>query len=129
MLNITIYQVKEEKISNRKVRKKLNSCNTISQTIELRRARWLKKISHMNDKRAPRKLIVAWIQNARPTGKPQQTIRHGYATTLQDNLNTSPDLREWIPMAKDHARHARWALHVETTLGITDGTYKHTRHS
>ena len=126
MLNITIYQVKEEKISNKEVRKRLNNCYTISQMIELRRARWLEKISHMNDSRAPRKLIVAWIPNARPTGKPQQTIRHGYATTLQDKLNISPDLREWIPMAQNHAR---WASHVETNLGITDGTYKPTRHS
>jgi hypothetical protein len=59
MLNITIYQVKEEKISNREVRKNLNNCYTISQMIELRRARWLEKISHINDKRALRKLIVA----------------------------------------------------------------------
>jgi hypothetical protein len=126
MLKITIYQVKEEKISNKEVRKKLNNCYTISQMIELRRARWLEKISHMNDKRAPRKLIVAWIPNVRPTGKPQQTIRHGYATTLQDNLNISPDLREWIPMAQNHAR---WASHVETNLRITDGTYRPTCHS
>jgi hypothetical protein len=63
MLNITIYQVKEEKISNKEVRKKLNNCYTISQMIELMRARWLEKISHMNDNCAPRKLIVAWIPN------------------------------------------------------------------
>jgi hypothetical protein len=48
MLNITIYQAKEEKISNKEVRKKVNNCYTISQMIELRRARWLEKISHMN---------------------------------------------------------------------------------
>ena len=126
MLNITIYEVKDKKISNKEVRKKLNNCHTLSQMIELRRARWLEKISHMNDTRAPRKLIVAWIPNARPTGKPQQTIRHGYATTLQDNLNTSPKLSEWIPMARNHAQ---WASHVETNLGITSGTYKPTRHS
>jgi hypothetical protein len=58
MLNIMIYQVKEEKISNKEVRKKVNNCYTISQMIELRRARWLEKISHMNDNRALRKLIL-----------------------------------------------------------------------
>jgi hypothetical protein len=62
MLNITIYEVKDKKISNKEVRKKLNNCHTISQMmIELRRARWLEKISHMNDTCAPRKLLVAWI--------------------------------------------------------------------
>jgi mannitol/fructose-specific phosphotransferase system IIA component (Ntr-type) len=35
MLNITIYQVKEEKISNKEVREKLNNCYTFSQMIEL----------------------------------------------------------------------------------------------
>jgi hypothetical protein len=70
MLNIMIYQVKEEKISNKEARKKVNNCYTILQIIKLRRARWLEKISHMNDNRAPRKLIVAWIPNVRPTGKP-----------------------------------------------------------
>jgi hypothetical protein len=65
MLNITIYQVKEEKISNREVRKNLNNCYTISQMIKLGEQDGSKKsASHMNDKRAPRKLIVAWIPNA-----------------------------------------------------------------
>jgi hypothetical protein len=42
----------------KEVRKKVNNCYTISQMIKLRRARWLEKISHMNDNSAPRKHIV-----------------------------------------------------------------------
>ena len=54
--------------------------------MELRRARWLEKISHMEATRMPRKLLGAWINQARRNGKSgrsQNTIRHAYADSLR----------------------------------------------
>ena len=122
MLGITIYEVKEKKISNRKVRERMESAYTLEQMMELRRARWLEKLSHMNETRAPRKLLVAWIRCPRANGKPQQTIRHGFATTIINKLQIpSSHLKDWITTARDHKK---WAQQVEQSLGIVTGTYK-----
>jgi hypothetical protein len=45
MLNITIYDVMEKHITNKKNEGKMNNCLTATQMMELRRARWLEKIS------------------------------------------------------------------------------------
>jgi exonuclease III len=121
MLNITIYQVMEQHISNKEVRERMKSY-TMKQTMELRRARWLEKISHMGPDRGPRKILVAWTTNERPSGRPQQTIRHGLASTLTDHLNLpSPKMNDWIKLASDHRK---WGEHVEVELGLAPTTYK-----
>ncbi len=68
MLNITIYDVMQQHISNKEVRKRMDSYK-MEQTMELRRARWLEKICHMRSDRGPRKILVAWTRNERPKGR------------------------------------------------------------
>jgi hypothetical protein len=121
MLNITIYQVMEQHISNDEVRTRMKSYS-MKQTMELRRARWLEKISHMGPDRGPRKILVAWTTNERPRGRPQQTIRHGLAATITDHLDLpSPKMNDWIRLASDHQK---WGEHVEVKLGLAPSTYK-----
>jgi hypothetical protein len=63
MLNITIFDVMEQHITNEEVRVRMKSYS-MEQTIELRRpAQWLEKISHMGSDRGPRKILVAWMMN------------------------------------------------------------------
>jgi hypothetical protein len=62
MLNITIYDVN---ITNKDVRTRMKSYS-MKQTMALRRAQWLKKISHMGSDRGPRKILVAWMMNKHP---------------------------------------------------------------
>ena len=57
MVNITIYDVKDNHISNEQVREEL-TCYRIHQSLELRRARWLEKLAHMNDNRGPKMYCV-----------------------------------------------------------------------
>jgi hypothetical protein len=119
--NITIYQVMEQHISNKEVRERMKSY-TMKQTIELRRARWLKKISHMGSDRGPRKISVAWMMNEHPSSRPQQMIRHGLALTLTDHLKLpSPKMNDWIKLASDHRK---WGKHVEVELGLVPTMYK-----
>jgi hypothetical protein len=45
MLNITIYDIQEQRITNQQVREKMDNILSINQMMELRRARWLQKIA------------------------------------------------------------------------------------
>ena len=53
MVGITIYDAKDNYISNEQVREEL-TCYKIHQSLELRRARWLEKLAQMNDNRGPK---------------------------------------------------------------------------
>jgi hypothetical protein len=121
MLNITIYDVMEQHISNDDVRERRRSYS-MTQTMELRRARWLEKISHMGANRGPRKILVAWTTNERPSGRPQQTIRHGLARTLTESLDfPSAKMDDWMKIASDNRK---WGEHVEDKLDLKPDTYK-----
>ena len=77
--------VKENKIQNEHIRKKLDTYS-LTQIMEMRRAKWLEKLAHMPSTRNPRKLFVKWIHAPRPIGRLKQTIRRSYAVTLEENL-------------------------------------------
>jgi hypothetical protein len=96
MLNITIYNVMEQHILNEEVRKRMDSYK-MEQTMELRRSRWLEKIRHMGADRGPRKILVAWTMNKRPSGQPQQTIT--------DHLDLpTAKMSDWIKLASGNKK-------------------------
>eukprot|EP00957_Ditylum_brightwellii_P146861 11180576-Ditylum_brightwellii.AAC.1 len=71
-----------------------------------RQVRWLGSIAWMGENRLPCKIIVVWHTNPRPTGRPQQTMRHTYAHALrmleeilQDDMEGK--LETWFPQAVD----------------------------
>ena len=119
MLNISMLDVKENHITNENVRRDLGNCYTAHQSMELRRARWLEKLAKMDATRNPRKILVAWMPNPRPLGRPFQSTRKAYALTLE-NLDLEPDLHSWTPTARDNRQ---WANRVEEKLSLTPGTY------
>ena len=92
--------------------------------LELRKARWLEKIAHMNSNRFPRLLIGAWIPHSRRNGlggRAQQSTRHAYVSTLEklgfsDNMN----FHDWMNVAKDRKL---WSSRVEHFLFLPEGTY------
>jgi hypothetical protein len=51
--------------------------------MELRRCRWLSKLSAMDETRMPRRMLAAWSITPWLSHRPHQTIRHGYVTTLK----------------------------------------------
>ena len=61
MVGITIYDVKDHHISMDLVREELGNCYEIKQSMELRRARWLEKLSTMSYKRGPRQNLCSWV--------------------------------------------------------------------
>ena len=84
--------------------KKLDTYS-LTQIMEMRRAKWLEKLAHMPSTQNPRKLFVTWIHAPRPIGRPKQTIRHSYAVTLKENLGYKGDssYNAWMNDAKNPA--------------------------
>ena len=122
MVGITIYDVKDNHISNKQVREEL-TCYKIHQSLELRRARWLEKLAHMNDKRGPKNALRSWIYNEpRKQGGQQQHIRTSLSITLTDSLHFESDkMNDWMLEAKEPKK---WATRIETALNLVPDTYK-----
>jgi hypothetical protein len=55
----------------------------------------------------PRKLLDAWLPLPRPTGRPQQTIRHGYAKSLE-KLFPDTKFKTWMSIAQEHQKWANY---------------------
>ena len=84
MLNITIYDViANHELSNQYILKEVGILK-MNSYLELRRARWLEKLSHMKSNEIPRLLLEAWLQKPRRNGqavRAQHTNKHGYERT------------------------------------------------
>jgi hypothetical protein len=71
-------------------------------------------------------MLGAWCPTPRPAGRPQQTIRHAYISTLK-KLGFEEEkgqLREWMTVARDTAA---WALKVEYKLDLPPGSFTNLR--
>ena len=76
--------------------------------------------------RNPRRILNAWMTQARPVGRPQQTIRISYANTLQNELNiVDTRIKAWWKIARNPST---WAEHVEQNLQLQPGTYTKYKH-
>ena len=121
MLRLTMQEVKDNHITNEMVRTRLGNCYSLTQSMELRRARWLQKLANMPGTRNPRRIFVAWIPKPRPIGRPDQTIKRSYAHTIEKELNLHDSgLQTWIAIAKDHKQ---WAKQVENGLKLGKGNF------
>jgi hypothetical protein len=83
MCNWTMWDIKEKRITNERVRRVVANSPTMESMMEMRRCRWLSKLSAMEESRSPRRMLSAWCTTPRQRGRPQQTIRHAYITTLK----------------------------------------------
>jgi hypothetical protein len=95
--------------------------------MEMRRCRWLSKLSAMEESRSPRRMLGAWCPTPRQIGRPQQTIRHAYITPLK-KLGFEEEkgqLREWMTLAID--RLLAWRQRVESHLDLPPGSFTNLR--
>jgi hypothetical protein len=126
MCRLTMWDVAEHRITNETVRMTAGNSPTMESMMEVRRCRWLSKLSAMEKSRSPRRMLGAWCPTPRPAGRPQQTIRHGYRTTLS-NLgfeHKQGQIREWMTVARDRPT---WGTIVESRLGLPPGSFTNLR--
>jgi hypothetical protein len=102
----TMWDVKEKWIRNERVRRTVANSPTVESMVEMRRCRWLCKLSVMKASRSPRLILGAWsCPTPRPVGRPQRKIRHAYGTTFK-KLGFEGDKgqsREWMTVARDRS--------------------------
>ena len=77
--------------------------------LELRRTRWLEKLSHMDHTRAPRLLLGSWVPHSRRNGlggRAQNTIRHAYVSTLSKLGYTDKNcsFKSWMTDERDRKK-------------------------
>ena len=82
ILNISMMEVQMYCMTNEFLHEEF-CIDPMENILASRQLRWLGKVARMEEKRLPRKFIGAWHVNPRPTGRPQQTIRHTYLRALR----------------------------------------------
>jgi hypothetical protein len=76
--------------------------------------------------RSPRRMLGAWCPTSRPAGRPQQTIRHAYISTLK-RLGFEVEkgqLKEWMAVAR---YRSAWGRNVEYKLDFPPGSFTNLR--
>jgi hypothetical protein len=126
MCNWTMWDIKEKRITNERVRRVVANSPTMESMMEMRRCRWLSKLSAMEESRSPRRMLSAWCTTPRQRGRPQQTIRHAYITTLKKLgfEEGKGKLREWMTEARDRPT---WGATVESRLDLPTGSFTNLR--
>jgi hypothetical protein len=83
ILNINMFEVEAEKISNLKLRGKFDNIRNISEFVHERQLNWLGHLLHLPDSRQTKKLVNAWVANPRRgKGQPQHHLRHSFQKAL-----------------------------------------------
>ena len=124
ILNYSIYDVMENhELSNKNILREIGIL-TLQSYMELRRARWLEKLSHMSSNRVPRILLGSWIKKTRRNGqadRDQNDIRHGYVSKLE-TLSFSGNFKfsDWMKEFRDRKI---WSKLVEYFLNLPEGNY------
>jgi hypothetical protein len=101
----------------RQIKRMVEDSPTIDSLMETRRCRWLSKLSVMKQSRSPRRILGAWCTTSRtvPVGRPQQTIRHAYISTLKKIgfEGEKGQLREWMTVPR---YRSAWGLNLSYSL-------------
>lgn len=126
MCGLTMWDVAEHRITNEHVRRMVANSPALDSLMETRRCRWLSKLSVMKDSRSPRRILGAWCTTPRAAGRPQQTIRHAYISTLKKLgfEREKGELKEWMTVARDRAA---WGRKVEYKLDLPPGSFTNLR--
>jgi hypothetical protein len=125
MCGWTMWDIKEKRITNEETRRTAGNSPTMESMMEMRRCRWLSKLSAMKESRSPRKILGAWCTTPRKAGRPKQTIRHAYVATLKNlRFEEEGKLEEWMTVARDRSA---WGQRVEYFLELPPGSFTNLR--
>jgi hypothetical protein len=121
-----MWDIKEKRITNEDTRRTAGNSPTMESMMEMRRCRWLSKLSAMEKSRSPRKILGAWCPTPRKAGRPKQTIRHAYLATLErlGFEGEKGQLKEWMTVARDRSA---WGQRVESYLDLPPGSFTNLR--
>jgi hypothetical protein len=120
IMNITMFEVEEKRITNRKLRESFDNIRNITEFIKERQLTWLEHVLKMDPKQNTRKLVNAWIQHPRREGQPKHNLRHSYRKALVaigeiDSKDPSAPFKEWTKNISDLPK-GQWRTDVKNKL-------------
>jgi hypothetical protein len=110
ILNISKWQQATTRLTNERLRKKLDYIATMEEVIDERRLDWLGIIARQADDKLPKKFLTAWVMNPRKNGGQKHTLRDYNAAAINrmltyngvsDNPSRECPSKSWLPMAKE----------------------------
>ena len=105
ILGVTMLQVREERMSNKKLRKKFYNILTIQEEIAKRQLTFIGKITRRDRTHIPTLLLTSWSENPRKRGGIRKTNRKSIVENLQlllpDKIPNTGALNTWVHLAQD----------------------------
>ena len=115
MAGITIFDVKEQHITNKQVRERLGNCRSLHQLVEITRTKWLQKLASMKHNRKPKKILKCWIyKTPRPVGRRQECIETSLSKMITNSLELKDNLNDWMTTDK-----ATWQSRITAIAAST----------
>jgi hypothetical protein len=116
ILNINMFKVKEQRITNAQTRKHANIPDILI-FLTRRSLCWIGKLARMPMNRLLRRLLATWLKNPQKRGRPQSTLHNTIIEllqeALQDQVSQHAPLSEWIEQHK---------MRNSGTTSLTNGT-------
>jgi hypothetical protein len=104
ILNINMFEVKEQRITNAQTQKCANVPDILI-FLTRRSLCWIGKLARMPMNRLPCQLLATWVENPQKIGRPQSTLCNTMIESLQealkDQVSQYAPLSEWIETAQD----------------------------
>jgi hypothetical protein len=103
-MNITMFEVEEKRITNRKLRDSFDNIRNITEFIKERQLTWLEHVLKMQPESNTRKLVNAWVRNPRVDHHPQHNLRHSYRSALEaigEIKDPKAPLKDWTKKFAD----------------------------
>ena len=105
ILGIKMSEVREKKIKNIDIRKKIGSLQDIDYYVKKRAWTYIGKIVRQQEDSLPKKLLGSWLQCPRKQGHPQKSSRSLYVAMLRsvipDQISPEGKFNNFFQLAKD----------------------------
>jgi hypothetical protein len=118
VLNITMCEVEEKRITNRKLRDSFSNIRNIAETVKERQLTWLEHVLKMQPESNARKLVNAWVRNLRAEHHPQHNLRHSCRSALEaigEIKDPKAPLKDWTKKFAD-LPVGHWLIDVKKRL-------------
>ena len=120
ILGIKMEEVKNERISNKKIREKFYNIQDGRSMIATRQLQFIGKVIRKDNSSLPKQLLTAWVNNKRPVGRPLTTNKSSIVKSLQllypDNVYGTDIIGRKFPLAIYMGRVGSLKFWVEDAL-------------
>ena len=92
ILNLNMWHVKDQRITTKELRKRFNNIPSVQTLVDVRRMKFLGSIIRGHVSLPPRQILIAFIPNTRPIGRPLKCNKEGLWESLKRLLEPVPEI-------------------------------------